>query len=182
MQKNDWSAWTLIFGATLTGAISTAMLVGCKPPATQDAVDISTELDIDPGVAVSSNTTSNTTTGAETPTAETPAGNDEPQEKKTAEPKSGDTSRVTPEAATTLVASQSTDKASLAPEKIVSAGGDWPQWGGTRLRNNTPNVTGLPQVWDIGKFDRKTVSGTKPRQRIFAGMPTWGAKPTAILL
>ena len=42
------------------------------------------------------------------------------------------------------------------PQEILQAGGDWPQWGGTRLKNNVPNVTGLPDTWDTGKFDRKT--------------------------
>ncbi len=38
----------------------------------------------------------------------------------------------------------------------MSTGGDWPQWGGSRLRNNTPGVEGLPESWNIGKFDRRT--------------------------
>ena|GEM_PF-196633 len=42
------------------------------------------------------------------------------------------------------------------PSKVMNAGGDWPQWGGTRLRNNTPAVKNLPQEWNIGKFDRRT--------------------------
>lgn len=40
--------------------------------------------------------------------------------------------------------------------KVLSAGGDWPQWAGTSLRNNVPGVTGLPTQWDIGKFDRRS--------------------------
>jgi outer membrane protein assembly factor BamB len=42
------------------------------------------------------------------------------------------------------------------PADVLSAGADWPQWGGTRFRNNVPEVTGLPATWNIGKFDRKT--------------------------
>ncbi len=42
------------------------------------------------------------------------------------------------------------------PDEVLSAGGDWPQWGGTRLRNNVPNLKDLPTEWNIGKFDRKT--------------------------
>ena len=42
------------------------------------------------------------------------------------------------------------------PNAVMEAGGDWPQWGGTRWRNNAPNVTGLPDTWKPGKFDRKT--------------------------
>ncbi len=44
----------------------------------------------------------------------------------------------------------------IDPQKVLSAGGDWPQWGGTRLRNNAPNVENLPTEWNIGKFDRRT--------------------------
>jgi hypothetical protein len=40
--------------------------------------------------------------------------------------------------------------------KVMTAGGDWPQWGGTQLRNNTPNAENLPSEWKVGKFDRKT--------------------------
>ncbi|MEO1530169.1 MAG: PQQ-binding-like beta-propeller repeat protein, partial [Planctomycetota bacterium] len=54
-------------------------------------------------------------------------------------------------AAATFVATEVAD-----PEAIVAAGKDWPQWGGTRLRNNAPNVTGLPREWNIGKFDRRS--------------------------
>ena len=42
------------------------------------------------------------------------------------------------------------------PEKVLAGGGDWPQWGGTRLRNNAPSVSGLPEEWNIGSFDRRT--------------------------
>jgi HEAT repeat protein/outer membrane protein assembly factor BamB len=41
--------------------------------------------------------------------------------------------------------------------------GDWPQWGGSRLRSNVPAGTNIPTDWNIGKLDRKTgqfVEGT----------------------
>ena len=34
--------------------------------------------------------------------------------------------------------------------------GDWPQWGGTSIRNNTPVAKDLPTDWDVGTFDRKS--------------------------
>jgi outer membrane protein assembly factor BamB len=34
--------------------------------------------------------------------------------------------------------------------------GDWNQWGGTSLRNNTPVGEGILTEWEPGKFDRKT--------------------------
>ena len=35
--------------------------------------------------------------------------------------------------------------------------GDWNQWGGTALRNNTPVGEGIVTDWAPGDFDRKTV-------------------------
>ena len=43
-----------------------------------------------------------------------------------------------------------------SPDKVISSGGDWPQWGGTRFRNNVPEATDLVQAWNIGKFDRRS--------------------------
>lgn len=42
------------------------------------------------------------------------------------------------------------------PEAVLNEGSNWPQWGGTRVRNNVPNVKNLPSGWNIGKFDRRT--------------------------
>jgi outer membrane protein assembly factor BamB len=33
---------------------------------------------------------------------------------------------------------------------------DWPQWGGSSLRNNAPNGKNIPTEWNPGDFDRKT--------------------------
>ena len=35
--------------------------------------------------------------------------------------------------------------------------GDWPQWGGDSARNNVPIGTNIPDDWQVGKLDRKTV-------------------------
>jgi len=35
-------------------------------------------------------------------------------------------------------------------------GADWPQWGGSPARNNTPDGKNIPVEWNVGKFDRKT--------------------------
>ena len=34
--------------------------------------------------------------------------------------------------------------------------GDWGQWGGTSYRNNTPEATGIPTSWNVGRRDRET--------------------------
>ncbi len=44
----------------------------------------------------------------------------------------------------------------VTPSKILESGEQWPQWGGTRVRNNVPNVNNLPETWNIGDFDRRT--------------------------
>ena len=44
------------------------------------------------------------------------------------------------------------DPSANAPLKT----GDWPQWGGTSYRNNTPIAAGLPITWNVGEFDRQT--------------------------
>ncbi len=51
------------------------------------------------------------------------------------------------------------------PDEVMNAGKDWPQWGGSRMRNNTPNVTDLPETWNIGKFDRKTGEWDKAKSK-----------------
>ncbi|MDA7979216.1 MAG: PQQ-binding-like beta-propeller repeat protein [Pirellulales bacterium] len=33
---------------------------------------------------------------------------------------------------------------------------DWPQWGGSTSKNNTPNATNVPSKWDAGDFDPQT--------------------------
>ncbi|MEX2026134.1 MAG: HEAT repeat domain-containing protein, partial [Pirellulaceae bacterium] len=47
--------------------------------------------------------------------------------------------------------------AALADIGTLAVGpGDWPQWGGSRLRNNTPRGENIPSDWDVGKLDRAT--------------------------
>ncbi|MCO8122850.1 PQQ-binding-like beta-propeller repeat protein, partial [Stieleria sp. TO1_6] len=62
------------------------------------------------------------------------------------------------------------------PEDVMSAGGDWPQWGGTRMRNNTPGVTGLPETWNIGKFDRRTGEWDKSKAENIAWYANLGSQ------
>ncbi len=33
---------------------------------------------------------------------------------------------------------------------------DWPQWGGSASRNNTPEAQDLPAEWEVGEFDYRT--------------------------
>ncbi|TWU42908.1 PQQ-binding-like beta-propeller repeat protein [Novipirellula artificiosorum] len=144
MKKNELSAWTMIFVATVCGSLTSLALSGCNPPAPPDEVDLS--IDIDEGMPVES---SNTTEAAETPGDETPE----------TETPGDETSSANGAKAfeLTLVATKAESvKEFVAPEVVLESGDSWPQWGGTRLRNNAPNVSGLAEVWDTGRFDRKT--------------------------
>jgi outer membrane protein assembly factor BamB len=52
---------------------------------------------------------------------------------------------------------QAGDGPSNTPAAQATHGpGDWNQWGGDSLRNNTPEATNIPTEWSIGQFDRKT--------------------------
>lgn len=90
------------------------------------------------------------------------------------------TSKETAATEETLVTTKNPAVADVAevndPEKILSKGGDWPQWGGTRLRNNTPSVTGLPEAWDTGKFDRKTGEWDKSKAENIAWVADLGSQ------
>jgi outer membrane protein assembly factor BamB len=68
---------------------------------------------------------------------------------------------------------------SRATAHEISLGGDWPQWGGTSVRNNTPTGTNIPSRWDAGEFDRKTGewiqgSGDKVKWVSRLGSQTYG--------
>jgi outer membrane protein assembly factor BamB len=43
-----------------------------------------------------------------------------------------------------------------ATEINSNASNDWPQWGGSSLRNNAPQAGTIPAEWAPGEFDRKT--------------------------
>lgn len=171
MRKQELSASSMLLGATLLGSITTVLLGGCRPPASTN-VDVSTTEISDADDAQSaaksvaaaiggdSNTTSSNTTVSGNLTT---SGNNITTGFSTVieTPLSAAETKPEPAAATTLVST--TDF--VAPEKITSSGGDWPQWGGTRARNNVPNVTGLPAEWHTGKFDRKTGEWDKSRAK-----------------
>lgn len=43
-----------------------------------------------------------------------------------------------------------------AADQVAAKTVDWPQWGGTAARNNTPVGTNIPTEWEIGDFDYET--------------------------
>jgi outer membrane protein assembly factor BamB len=56
--------------------------------------------------------------------------------------------------------------------------GDWPQWAGSSIRNNTPNAKNIPTEWDIGEFDDngewKTGSGKNIKWVARLGSQSYG--------
>ncbi|MCG8651577.1 MAG: serine/threonine protein kinase [Pirellulales bacterium] len=152
MRKNELSAWSLIVGATLMGTVATITLGGCKPP-TYDNVDAVT------------GERSNNVTASHNVTSETLSVEDETSDNRAAKSdvtlQTEDTLQVEDNDQTlvaTATTADSTDKAGELSDvqSILQAGGDWPQWGGTREKNNVPNAKNLPLEWNIGKFDRRT--------------------------
>ncbi|TWU56768.1 outer membrane biogenesis protein BamB [Rubripirellula tenax] len=144
MFKKEISTWAFLLFASLLGSATTVALSGCTPPPIPEA-NTSTALDDDPVDSNVTATNSNVTTaGGPSAAVDLPMALVPPKTMST-------------KAAVALVSTTSADTTETsAPEDVQSAGGDWPQWGGTRMRNNAPGVTGLPEEWNIGKFDRRS--------------------------
>jgi PQQ-like domain len=153
MRNNELSAWTMIFGATVLGSLLSVMLGGCKPPNNYNAAKSSNltadSSNVTANSSVVSSESSNVTATPPSATVETPV--DVTATESAAAEASVEQAKPV---ATTLVATSVKEVAQ--PEDVLKAGGDWPQWGGTRERNNTPEATDIPQEWDIGKFDRRS--------------------------
>ena len=138
-----------MIGAALLGSLASATVSGCKPPETP-TVDVSADAIKD----TDSNTTlpDGNVTGHAPSIVDSPTGELADEIDRASDTSSRvETSPPVRGAATKLVATTSKEI-----EAVMSAGGDWPQWGGTSHRNNVPNVKNLPTTWNIGRFDRKT--------------------------
>jgi outer membrane protein assembly factor BamB len=44
----------------------------------------------------------------------------------------------------------------LSIAALSTAGADWPQWGGSSARNNTPEGKNIPVQWKVGEFEPKS--------------------------
>ena len=58
-----------------------------------------------------------------------------------------------PEAKSAPVAALANKPAIADSTKPLWGPGDWNQWGGSSLRNNTPNAKGIPIDFEVGEFD-----------------------------
>ncbi len=173
MQNNQLSVWSVLVGAVLLGSLVSVALGGCKPKtitdidtstgprsanitASTEATEGSEDGEISPAVAADTPLT-DTTEAVVTEAVVTEAVVTEAAVTEAVVTEAVATEAVatdpTKASATKLVALA---KEAAKPEDVMEAGGDWPQWGGTRMRNNAPAVKNLPTQWDIGKFDRRT--------------------------
>ena len=151
MRNNELSAWTLLVASAVLGSVTMLSLSGCKPPET-------TEVDVSTGEYVESNTTasdSNVTTTT-SQAIETPVPVDAPATTELSAKDAPAINNEAPAATDVTAAATATEPVADTSAEVVSSGGDWPQWGGTRERNNTPGVKNLPLEWNIGKFDRRS--------------------------
>lgn len=151
MRNNELSAWSLLVASAILGSVTMLSLSGCKPPAPAE-VNVSTGEYVESNTTASdSNVTTTTSQGVETPipAEETAADETTIDEAK----KDNDETAAAKE---TTAAEETKEPVSDNSADVVSSGGDWPQWGGTRERNNTPGVKNLPLEWNIGKFDRRS--------------------------
>ncbi|MGB0759323.1 MAG: PQQ-binding-like beta-propeller repeat protein [Rubripirellula sp.] len=151
MRNNELSAWSLLVASAILGSVTMLSLSGCKPPAPAE-VNVSTGEYVESNTTASdSNVTTTTSQAVETPI---PADETAADETTIDEAKKGNDE--TAAAKETTAAEETKEPVSDNSADVVSSGGDWPQWGGTRERNNTPGVKNLPLEWNIGKFDRRS--------------------------
>ena len=114
----------------LGGFVLVATIAGCSPSETSNP-------ELPPA-----NTTTDSTETNETTVTDIAVAEGEPQD-------TVDT--VAPAGPESLFAFKLDDKGNP-----IIDGGDWAQWGGTSYRNNTPEATGIPIDWSVGRLNRDT--------------------------
>lgn len=68
-----------------------------------------------------------------------------------------------PTTPTALLADAPAGEVKIPKENPKVQPGDWNQWGGNSLRNNTPDAKGIATKWKAGGFDRKTGAWLKEK-------------------
>ncbi len=184
--NSEIKTWCMLTLAVISGSFAATSMSGCRKPTDPAGVSSNTTADDSNVTAADSNVTAAETPIAaaddneataemqlkavDTPVAAKPAAAEvkeapvaEVKEAPAAEPKEAPVAEAKEEPAAMVAAAPKATKTAAAPAgksddpaAVLEAGGDWPQWAGTRLRNNTPNVKGIAKSWNIGKFDRRT--------------------------
>jgi len=176
-------AWAAILAALFMGAIAATLLTGCQPakPKISSSGPTSATTGASPDVSESKGEIKDEKPAedkaeekkdekaadeATVPKSETPA-DAKPEEKpatEKAEEKAAAASSAKPAVAKTTTGRSQQVKATTSTPVIGSSTaanptvkpGEWNQWGGTSLRNNTPVGEGIVTEWSPGDFDRKT--------------------------
>jgi outer membrane protein assembly factor BamB len=175
-------ALAAIVAALLFGAIAATLIAGCQPAkprigsvgttgtttdATRDSSTAKTEIKDESTTeekAKDAKEEKPATPASEEKPTEGKATDDKPASEKTDADKPADKKPAEKVSARPAVAKPAAGATAAAPPH-ASGGpaqnptvkpGDWNQWGGTSLRNNTPVAEGIVTDWDPGKFDRKT--------------------------
>ena len=153
-------ALAAITGAIVLGMLASMLVPGCQPAA---------PVPVPPPVTNSTSSSSLTTDEAgapveaapieAAPVEAAPAG-ERPADTRPAE---GGAPAETKPAATNSADGAGQPAANPASDRIAAAAtpgtvppGDWTQWGGSPIRNNTPTATGILTEWAPGEFDRRT--------------------------
>jgi outer membrane protein assembly factor BamB len=176
-----------IVAALVLGAVAATFLPGCKPS----------------GPSRPGGGTSDATTDSSTPQISIPGG--EVKDEKASEPKPADEKPADEKKDKEKAADKSTDEkpadkpadekpadkkegeksADTKPEAPASGTtaqnptvkpGDWNQWGGTSLRNNTPVGEGIVTEWVPGEFDRKTDEWNRSTSKNIRWVSTLGSQ------
>jgi hypothetical protein len=157
----NMKAMAAIIAALFLGAIAATLFTGCQPKKPRGSSVGTTGTTTDASSAVTApkieikddKPAVEDKAKDETP-ADPPAADAKPAEKSDTKPAESNPADAKPAAAKT----ESKNSASSNPPATnpqVQAG-DWNQWGGTALRNNTPVAEGILTEWAPGDFDRKT--------------------------
>ncbi len=68
------------------------------------------------------------------------------------------------------------DKLPIDPAASQIRPGDWNQWGGSQVRDNTPTAKNNPTEWDVGKFDDQTGAWKKETSKIIRWVARLGSQ------
>jgi outer membrane protein assembly factor BamB len=170
-------ALAAIIAALFFGAMAATFLAGCQPakPRIKSLGTTSTTTDASPKIEIPNTEIKDEKPADEKPASEK-AADDKPADEKSATEKPAEekatdkpadekgarakpaNSQTAPTSAVAVkpVDDKQTTSHSASPQNPVVKPGDWNQWGGTSLRNNTPVAEGIVTEWDPGDFDRKT--------------------------
>ena len=134
--------------------LTALFLSACQPPASRPPSN-STSAEVSASAISEVAETGAGNSSQSTDTAQTPVAVD-----KSPDPVDSTTAEVAPETPLVSQTDQEKNETTFRIER-----GDWAQWGGNSLRNNTPVGKNIPSEWDIGSIDRRTGEGNSAESK-----------------